>query len=450
MSIGGPSSSLRYSYGVGSQGSDSAPGISSSQLSYTKRSLSPPIATARVPVSGLSAMNLDSPSPSEKSRPSPPLPAQATALPATTAKTTQTAQAMSIPGSSAIRMSSSPSPSLIKRYSSSRYSRSYGQGSSGSSPGDAQTFWGPESLGRRSRLSSGRSREELTELSSAAPISRQKATGSQAAGQDQGGSSADADDIRSFLGMIDSRAQLGQTDIGSSRLLSGGDGASNKSAVFGRAQAEEKLRNLADSVYREPAATSVVSSSYNRQIPAAQHFRDRPGESSPSLLPPRQSPSSELGSISADGAGYLSTSAGTSSVRIRASQPPMSSSIPEEESHNISQPYVQRPSKPDSPTLVGGSHFPFPRYVSASMRRRGSSHSSGSGAGASVQRPHVMESQQSGNSAVPSQGEESPEQSPIVAQYETGEEQTIGQLDLSTEGRLNDQSSPNEQYQWPG
>ena len=450
-SIGGTSSSLRSAQEMGVQSLGSAVTISgaSSQLSYTKRVISASIAANQPSISGLSAMNIGSPPsnvPASASS-SAPSASAATASPNMTQPSTMS-------GITAIPISSSPSPSLIKRYSSSRYSRSYGQGSSGSSPGDAQTFWGPESLGRRSRLSSGHSREDMVESTSAAPASRQRVTGSAGTPVDQVDSSAEIDDIKSFLGMIDSRAQISQGDPSTSRLLGTG-GSGSRSAVFGRAQAEERLRNLADSVYRDPAMGTSTSPSLasSRPIPVAQRVRNRSGEPSPSYLPSRPSYSPDLSSASpVDAPGYLSSSGGTSSVRIRASQPPMSNSIPEEEGHHGLQTHSSHSSRAASPIHVAGTHFSFPRYVSTSMRRRGSSHSSGSGPlRPSILGPQLSSSQTlSSSAATTPQGEDSPGQSPTAPPYETSEEQTIGQLDLSMEGNPVEQERSNEQYRWKG
>lgn len=354
----GPSSSLRYAMGTTprSPNATGTPGPSVSQLSYTKRSIPSPTNT-QPPISGLTAMHLGN-------SPSPP-----TGLPGSGT------QPMPVPGTTAIPLSSSPTPSLIKRYSSSRYSRSFGRDSTGSSPGENLGFWGPESLGRRSRLSSTQSREEFQASSSRLPSN---ATPSETA--------QDADQIKSFLGMIDSRAQLPSGSL----LLGGGSPGKtlNKSTVLNRLNAEEKLRNLADSVMRgSPTGRSISSASsqstsgqYTRPISTANyaqtHMRRRSGEFVASMpTSSRQTPSPDM----------YSASPIEGHVRPRISQPPMSTSIPEEDSSTRHPPSMpirsQQQYQPasQSSSLTGsnpGSQFPFPRYVSSSMRRRGSSQSS--------------------------------------------------------------------------
>lgn len=444
----GPSSSLRYSVGTTSRSPSgtATSGPSVSQISYTKRSIPSPTNT-QPPISALTAMHLGTST-------SPP-----SALPSGLGT-----QPMAVPGTSAIPLSSSPTPSLIKRYSSSKYSRSFGQASSGSSPGDHQGFWGPESMGRRSRLSSGHSREDIQ------PSSLRIGSGgaSQSLVPAQGGQSQDADQIKSFLGMIDSRAQLS----GGSLLLGGGSPSRllNKSTVLNKFQAEEKLRSLADSVMRDSPTRSASSASshsttsgqYQRQPSTgyAAHMRRRSGEFVASMpTSSRQSPSPDM---------YSASPIESHFARPRISQPPMSTSIPEEDSrhpHVRSQLQHAPPPQSESSSLTSsntGSHFPFPRYVSSSMRRRGSSQSSTSrpalqsptasaSRGQSPMQASAEAAATATDQAVSQNQEQSgselvqPSESPSIGQasmhsgqhssqhFEGGEEQAVAQLELGIE-----------------
>lgn len=484
----GPSSSLRYAVGTSarsSSGGSTTPGPSVSQLSYTKRQIPSPTNT-QPPISALTAMHLGS-------SPSPP----SVGLPSGLGT-----QPMPVPGTTAIPLSSSPTPSLIKRYSSSRYGRSFGQVSSGSSPGDHQGFWGPESLGRRSRLSSGHSREDIQPSSLG---SRNAAAQQSSAVVPAGGNAQDADQIKSFLGMIDSRAQL----PGGSLLLGGGSPSRtmNKSTVLNRFNAEEKLRNLADSVMRDSPARSASSASshsttsgqYQRQPStsyAQPHMRRRSGEFVASMpTSSRQSPSPDMYSASPIEGQY-------GNVRPRISQPPMSTSIPEEDSrhphirsqqqHSATQPQQMSVPRSESSSLTSsnpGSQFPFPRYVPSSMRRRGSSQSSASrptmqSPSASASRgqspmqasgeasnsdqgpsPLLSQSQREGQSgsgdvntsqSTSTGGEASTHSEQHSSQvFEGGEEQAVAQLELGIEStddvRRYDRSrmrEPPKDYRW--
>lgn len=448
----GPSSSLRYtSYGYAqsqppplSPISSGPPGASSSQLSYTKRSVPSPT-SMKPPVSALSAMQITATSPPSASpvagvayRPTSPLQTQPVPMPAH-------------PGSSGLPLSSSPTPSLTKRYSSSRYSRSFGRESaSSSSPGEHGSYWPAD---RRSRLSSTTSRDGGN---SAAPATRQLGSGTGTGGPltqamaaaaaasapgtvGEGTPPGDADDIKSFLGLIDSRAQLPSGSVllrkpmsssagGSSLGSSPGRGAGNRLAL------EERMRSLADSVYRDPPTGSSIQQRPPSPSLLAQREQRSPGPSSlgstsgaarimqytsraqrtamaaastghsPSSFPPppssaatmfsaRQTPSPDLQTVEGETPAFLSTASG-GSIRQRAWQAPISTSIPEEDlpllapasrgREAISQ--ASSMSGLDaiaSGTTSGSGHFPFPRYVSSAMRRResGASTSSGTGTG---------------------------------------------------------------------
>lgn len=286
----------------------------------------------------------------------------------------------------------------------------------------------------------------------------------------------DADQIKSFLGMIDSRAQLP-----SGSLLLGGTSAgraSNQSTVLNRHHAEEKLRSLADSVMRgsptgrstSSASSQSTSGQYTRPASMASyaqtHMRRRSGEFVASMpTSSRQTPSPDM----------YSASPIEGHVRPRISQPPMSTSIPEEDpsrhppSINIrSQQHVPASSQSSSLTSSNpGGQFPFPRYISSSMRRRGSSQSSSSAnrpvipspsasGGSHGQSPMQASSARDGStpeaavsssqsqggsrdldtSLLPSMsGEEASTHSASHASqvYEGGEEQAVAQLELGIE-----------------
>lgn len=418
----GPSSSLRYTVGAGtrtpSAGGYSGPSVS--QLSYTKRSIPSPT-SGQPPISGLTAMNLGS-SPSQN-------PISGTSMPGS--------QPVPVPGTSGIPLSSSPTPSLIKRYSSSRYSRSFGQGSSGSSPGDPHGFWGPESIGRRSRLSSGHSREDIRQAMAVGSsgsgnrrIPEADTTSSEAPANSQ-----DSDQIKSFLGMIDSRAGLPGGSILLGGPSSGGAATGrtmSRSTILNRLNAEEKLRNLADSVLRDsgrsPSNVSSTSSgipSYQRPISslAQGHVRTRSDDQS-ALPSSRQSPVPDAAYSASPVESQFANINQAAGGRPRASLPPMSTSIPEEEAHQShghlqeQQQVVEKPpmrSETSSMTTgsVGasgsasgsgnGGHFPFPRYVSASMRRRGSSQSSTNRPTISGQQQHYSISNNNSQPGTPDQ-----------------------------------------------
>lgn len=445
----GPSSSLRYTYGYAqtqpaplSPISAGPPG--SSQLSYTKRTVPSPT-SMQPPVSALSAMQITPSSP----RPASPVPAQGQTQPLPMAQ----------PGSSGVPMSSSPTPSLIKRYSSSKYSRSFGRDSSSSSPGEHGSYWPADSTSRRSRLSSTTSREGT----SAAPATRQlgalashQAPVASASPATVAASPGDADDIRSFLGLIDSRAQLPSNSMllrgSSSNNISLGSSPSRTSAVT-RLALEERMRSLADSVYRDqpPAAPAARLSSAGAMRIASyssRYSRSGGNSPSPSSLPGsgeyRGSPSPDLQAPSPTEGGeqrpaFLST--GSGSVRQRASQAPISTSIPEEDlpllpaSHSRSSSTAHL----DAPSASGSGHFPFPRYVSSSMRRRESGTSSASGRPSIIPSPiataassAIMPLEEAGQHEQVRQSMDSAGSGYSPRPSEDAEEQTMGQLELGS------------------
>ena len=310
-------------------------------------------------------------------------------------------------------MSTSHTPSLIKRYSSSRYSRSFGRESSSSSPGGEHgSYWPADSASRRSRLSSTTSREGGG--TSAAPATRQLGSGGVAtptytpgAGAGIGDSATppgDADDIRSFLGLIDSRAQLPSGSILLRGPSAGSSLGSSPSSHANRITLEEKMKSMADSVFRDapvqqrrsPAPSGASGISAAMRIAAQQQAHSRGGSSgnSPTSFPPissRQTPSPDLQLPSpiegAEGSSSRPPFLSSGSVRQRASQVPISTSIPEEDLPAA----LGSESGSLGPSASGSGHFPFPRYVSSSMRRRGSNNSATSGGGGSS-RPSILPS----------------------------------------------------------
>lgn len=360
--------------------------------------------------------------------------------------------------------SSSPSPSLLRRYSSARYSRSLGQGSLSSSPNDYS--WGHDSSSRRSRLSSMHRPDDITSPSSLRSDSHTSVQPS----------TADADAIRDFLGMLDSRPDLTMSRAGSTQFGVTRGGSPARGTMFSRVQAEEKLRHLAESVYKDSGSsetsvsTSATHSVSNRHTSFAQHVRTRSGEYQIGSLPltSRHTPSPDLyAASSADGTIPQIQAGVVPTLRQRASQAPMSGSIPEEESHSLiprtssSGRQMAQPSATPGPASLE-SQFPFPRYVPASMRRRGSSQSS-------VHRPSLLGlhgqsasptmAHGGGSSAISSSPEVSREPTPAQSRsfpatsasereaietqgsiegadsqhYESAEEQAMAQLDLSNE-----------------
>lgn len=131
--------------------------------------------------------------------------------PSSSLRYTSISRAQSYEPSSAL--SGSPSrPQPIQRYSSARYARSHSSGGSSEVPGQSSPAWGPDSIGRRARLGSN--------LPSPKPPE-------------------DTASIESFLALIDSKPTLQR-----------GENVA-KSAILSRSQADERLRVLAGSVYRE-------------------------------------------------------------------------------------------------------------------------------------------------------------------------------------------------------
>jgi hypothetical protein len=226
------------------------------------------------------------------------------------------------------------------------------------------------------------------------------------------------------LAMIDSRAQIGHPRDGQAARR--GSPTSAK-ASFGRAEAEERLRLLARSVYQDQKDEGQLASESTGPLPIGRHIRSRSGDG-PSFVPySGHSPSPDLHSVSpAESGAYFNAAPSAASIRVRASQPPMSSSIPEEDSHMYAQ--------PSSLTRARGEHFPFPRYQST--RRRSSQ-------GSDKVRPSLLgldqdhrrpNSSQSITSST-TQKEDSAGASPALSQYETGEEQTMAQMDFGTDSQ---------------
>lgn len=278
---------------------------------------------------------------------------------------------------------------------------------------------------------------------------------------------SDADAIKDFLGMLDSQPQLSFSRIQS-------DQAANvpRASLMSKTLAEQKLKTMAESVYRTTVSVSIADTPSRPFAPTgsgsrpssmhSQHSRSRSGDLT--IGPARSSPiPTAYGASPAEaGTSPVIGSAGVPGLRHRASQAPMSSSIPEEASHGLEQrasPETTSGSIGVTGSSVSGAQFPFPRYVPASVRRRGSSQSS-------THRPSLLglHSEKAGDrllpdvvspfaaghssSALASSPEQSrqptPNQSRYVSQdsrelaspdipYESTEEQLMAQLDLSEE-----------------
>ena len=154
----------------------------------------------------------------------------------------------SVSSSSPRSFGSRPAPMQMRRYSSNREKQASLGGDTFGSSSSSPPIWGPESLGRRTRLLSTSSGGGGLESIAAASASR------------RGPSPVDKEDIAAFLDSLSIATPL----------------SSNEARLVSRREADERLRALAGSVYGEtgpPPAASLIGLGQSPLVPSAARQR---------------------------------------------------------------------------------------------------------------------------------------------------------------------------------
>lgn len=232
----------------------------------------------------------------------------------------------------------------LPRYTSHRYARSTSSvGSSESMPVSSSPAFGPESLGRRSRLSSSYLRGEAAKPSSL-HSQPQPATSQQSAATPE-----DSEDINSFLQMIDSRPQLRSANTTKTPQALASEADAQLKALAGslaKLPSAEATSSLQCQAIAEEASTAAVSPEAMNRSSKRRSFEGPQPSSFPRYIQPQERRSTKVQT------GFHMHSTSTSPEPAPPRPPPLLSRYSSSRTMSTAPSLSQPPSAPPQVTSM--------------------------------------------------------------------------------------------------